>query len=69
MSKRGDSIEWHVCPEGHLHIEVRNTKGKCISEIILDSDDAEHFAIELIAEVDRWRRYAGDTIGTVEGHA
>jgi hypothetical protein len=69
MSKRGDIIKWHVCPEGHLHIEVLNTKGKCASEIIMAGDDADRFATDLADEIRRWRHTAGDTIGTVEGHA
>lgn len=69
MSQRSRSIKWHVCPEGHLHIEVLNTKGKCVSEIIMAGDEADRFAIDLSNEIRRWRDFAGDTIGTVEGHA
>jgi len=71
MSERdpGNSIRWHICDGGHLHVDVLDAEDRPVATFVMDGDDAEHFAIGLIAEIDRWREFAGDTIGTVEGHA
>ena len=65
----GNSIRWFICDGGHLHVEVLDGNDKPVAEFVMSGDDAESFALGLIGEVDRWRQFTGDTIGTVEGHA